>query len=168
MATLNDSRQELTQEQLQIIANEISKPEYKDISPGGICKLLNDKLLIANPSQQGTINGPNIELMEILITIGATRANVIAIKENPEGLKSWNILKDLNSLDLNSQLVVDCFTTFAEEGLVPQAKVDLVFALGQIPNPNWQAQIEQDSIGENILDSGWAMEGSDIRTAQTL
>ena len=168
MASLNGNKQELTPEQLQIIATEIIKNEYQDVTSGGICKVLIDKSLIANPEPQGTIDGLEIELMEMLEIIGATLQNVNNIRAHAEGEKVWNILKDLDSLDLNSTLVTDCFDKLLSEGLLSQAKIDTILALGQIPDPNWQAQILGESKTEELLGVGYMVESKDIRAAQAL
>lgn len=168
MAVLNGARKELTQEQLQELSTELAKPEYNDMTSGGICQILNAKALIDNPTPQGEVDGSDIGLMEILETIGATLQNVNNLRDNVEGEKVWNVLKDLGLLDLNSTLVIECFNKLVAENLLSQVKVDIILALGKSPDPSWQAKVPGPSKTEDLLEAGWVLEGEDVRMAQGL
>jgi hypothetical protein len=168
MASLNGIKQELTQEQLQIIAAEITKPNYLDISPGGICQMLNNKPLIDNPELQGTIQPSTIvsssEVLELI-----SWANLKKTKKNADGAIALEFLIDLGEVDLTQANVTDALNDILGQGLIDQLEVDNLMAkISEISDPDWQAQILGQSKTEELLGDNWVIEGADIRGAQAL
>lgn len=168
MATLNGIRQVLTQAQLQIVAAEIVKSDYINISPGGICQMLNNKPLIDNPDPQGTIQPSTIiSSSEILGLI--SWKNLKKTKKNADGAIALEFLTDLGEVDLVQANVTDALTDILGQGLISQDEMDSLMAkIAEIPDPNWQTQILGVNKAEELLGADYMIEGTDIRAAQAL
>lgn len=166
MASLNGIKYQLSPEQLQILAEEIKQSKYKDVTSGGICKLLNDKPLIDNPDAQGEVDGSDVSLSEAAGRLNA--AEYLGIAASTVGQSILQAMAIFPDVDLSCKLSTELMATLVTEGLLTQERLTELFASDKIPDPDWQAQIPGPNRTEELLGAGWLVEGADIKTAQAL
>lgn len=164
MAGLNGVKHELSQEQLQSLADEINNDaRYTEKHPHEIEKLLNEHALIPNPIAVKKVNAPNKTLAEIVCGAGWSSGELAAIQANAEGAE---ILKILTAgVDLNDATLVSYLERLQALSLLPSDKIQATTALGKIDDPNWQAQIPGQSQVEVALGDGYTVEGADVKAA---
>lgn len=175
MAGLNGVKYGLSQEQLQILAEEInSDPKdrgYAGCTRGGICKLLNENPPIDNPKVQTIIKNPiYITLKELISTAGITFKELNKINQTDKGKLVLNYFAE-NNIDLNHPLFEEILK-FLAGGIVatrylPREKINIIHTLRKTKIEainTTQPQSFGLSRIEKILDLiGIMVEGHDIK-----
>ncbi len=170
MAGLNGVKYELSQEQLQDLKDEmIFDPQnigYAGVTRGGICKLFNDKPLIDNPVAVKKVNAPNKTLVEIVCGADWSSGELAAIQANAEGAE---ILKILTAgVDLNNATISSYLDRLEALSLLPTEKVLGTKGLGKTDDPSYQPQVQGSSRTEDVLGTGYKVEGADVGAALAL
>jgi hypothetical protein len=170
MAQFNGTKiKELTQEQKNLLKDELAKPEYNGLKIGELWKklhLIPAIEYIENPEPQGTVAKPPPTKDELINNL--TASEYLAICEHEAvGKPVITALNSVTKLDVNSILAQGLILKLTEASLLTQERINELIN-GQIPDPDYQAQIpdpNQDvrSPVEKLFGAGWAVEGSDIR-----
>lgn len=167
MAGLNGIKCELTQQQLQVLKNEIdSDSRYASVTRGGIVKLINEPPLIDNPVACGKVNAPDRTLAEITIGAGWSPEELAAIRADAEGVEILKILE--TGVSLTNATVIGYLDRLQTLNLLSPEKIQAAKDLGEIDDPNYQAQIQGLSRTEEILGVGYKIEGANVKAALML
>jgi hypothetical protein len=170
MAQFNGTKiKELTEDQKNNLRIELAKSEYIELVFGQKLDNLNKKPgieYIANPEPQGTVAKPPPTKDELINNL--TAGEYLAISENEAvGKPVITALNSVTKLDVNSILAQGLILKLTEASLLTQERITELIN-GQIPDPDYQAQIpdpnqDRRSPIEKLFGIGWAVEGSDIR-----
>lgn len=166
MAGLYGIKRKLTSEQLKLLAAEIDRPEYNDMTAGGICKPLNSKPLTSNPKQQGEVDGQSVSIATAVGRLTREEYDRIAATDTGKTIMSLGSM--LQNIDLKSTLATELMESLVPENLLTQKRLDELFDAGKVLDPTWEAQVAGQSRGEELLGGGWVVEGEDIIKAQVI